>query len=329
MVRRIKVFAVFLFASCFFCFSASAEWSISDSSTLSDISLNTGLAYGTLQSIFDQLDAVDGVNAHLNDIANNLSLYYSGSTASSFFSKFSEMNSTLDGILSAINALRADDAGNYFLTEFVNNTKYMTDWSTGNSGTNAGYIFPNTSASAAYNGLQGLTLLPGTYRITVLANYAWDFVNQHYEAGTTSVIRTFSSPQILQFNFYGSGYYYISIVPATSSDEAQSVVSNIGSNISGSTSSVNSGVDQLEGLEDQVFGSLDTSLGSIDFSGSALGQVVSGFNFIRAVFSAIYSSSPYISVLINLSCMFGVLALFLRVQPRFSRWGREHRDRSD
>lgn len=327
MVRRIKVFAVLLFASCFFSFSAFAEFTVNDSNNLLNIRStlsNVNQYLGTLNSniIWAGNQTVDVKNS-LVSLRNNLDANFS-----SLLTDTTNLQSQLTTISSLLSSLVNDKAGNYFVSEFANNTQYMTDWSTGNSGTNAGYIFPNTSASAAYKGLQGLTLLPGTYRITVLASYAWDFANQHYEAGTKSVIRTFTSPQTLKFNFYGAGYYYISIVPATSSDEAQSVVSNVGSNITGSTSSVNSGVDQLEGLENQVFGSLDTSLGSIDFSGSALGQVVSGFNFIRAVFSAVYSSSPYISVLINLSCMFGVLALFLRVQPRFSRWEREHRDRS-
>lgn len=320
MVRRIRVFAVLLFASCLFCFSVRAEWSTSDGITLRDISLNTGL-----------------IETWCESISNNLIGYLDPSRATSFtyqnlqklnslLSNFSSANASLNNILSAINALRTDEAGNYFLTEFVNNTKYMTAWSTGNSGTNAGYIFPNTSASAAYNGLQGLTLLPGTYRITVLASYAWDFASRHYEAGTTSVIRTFDEPQVLQFNFYGAGYYYISIVQASGSDEAQSVSDLIGGSINSHNSDLSNNVDQLDGLEDQVFQGLDTSLGGLDFSGSALAQVVSGFTFIRAVFSAVYTSSPYISVLINLSCMLGVLALFLRVQPRFSRWGRSRHD---
>lgn len=313
MVRRIKVFAVLLFASCLFSLPVRADFTNSDS-------LNLGL-----------------VESWCESISNNLIQYLNPYSASSFagmnlqkldslLSNFSSANSSLNNILSAINALRTDEAGNYFLTEFVNNTKYMTAWSTGNSGTNAGYIFPNTSASAAYNGLQGLTLLPGTYRITVLGQYAWDFANTHYNAGQTSVIRTFDEPQTLQFNFYGSGYYYISIVPATGSDEAQSVSDSIGGSINSHNSDLSNNVDQLDGLEDQVFQGLDTSLGGLDFSGSALAQVVSGFTFIRAVFSAVYSSSPYISVLINLSCMLGVLALFLRVQPRFSRWERSRHD---
>lgn len=112
------------------------------------------------------------------------------------------------------------------------------------------------------------------------------------------------------------------------SDDSDVISSENVPQIDSTESDLSDGITQLDKQEDEIFINLDTSIGDLDFSGSALGQVVSGFTFIRAVFSAIYSSSPYISVLINLSCMLGVLAIFLRIQPRFSRWEREHRDRT-
>ena len=340
MARRIKVFFIVLFASAFFSISVNAEFSGNDSLNLSSIrsDVSTIRVYinylsnlrgieGNTKAIYNwMVDHVSGLASYLDDFRRDFDDINSSVSVSN--SWLSQIKSGLDQILAALGW-----RGIPVYHEFQNSLEYCNSWNNGSRIVNNSVI-PTSSGDAwqfpTFNN-DNVFLAPGVYVVTVQTNVNWFFNGADgwvSNSGSVTVKITGLSQILFKFSSVPS-WFVLDIYPADSDQLGDQVFDKVGSSVSDKTSSVNAGVNQLEGLEDQVFGSLDTSLGSIDFSGSALGQVVSGFNFIRVVFSAVYSSSPYISVLINLSCMFGVLALFLRVQPRFIRWEREHRDRSN
>lgn len=347
MARRIKVFFIVLFASAFFSVSVNAEFSGNDSlnlssirsdvstirgyiSDLSDIAINTSYS----KSIYNwMVNHVSGLASYLDDFRRdfddiNSSINSVNSSVSVSNSWLSQIKSVLDQILAAFGW-----RGIAVYHEFQNSLEYCNSWDHGSRISNNAVV-PTASGDFWQQpkiNADNVGIAPGVYVVSVQTDVRWFFNGQSdWVNGSKTFTVKFDSISQLLFKFSSApAWFILDIYPADSDQLGDQVFDKVGSSVSDKTSSVNSGVNQLEGLEDQVFGTLDTSIGSIDFSGSALGQVVSGFNFIRAVFSAVYGSSPYISVLINLSCMFGVLALFLRVQPRFSRWEREHRDRSD
>lgn len=341
MARRIKVFFLVLFASVIFSISVNAQFTVNDSNNLLNIRStlsNMNQYLGTLNNniIWAGNRTVDVKNS-LVSLRNNLDANFSSlltdttnlqSQFTTVSSLLSEIKSGLDQILAALGF-----RGIPVYHEFQNSLEYCDSWNNGFR-LAKNIVMPNASGDAfVWPTFQGenVFLGPGVYVVSVQTNIRWFFNGySDWVDGSKSVTVKFDGLSQILFKISSApAWFIVDIYPADSDQLGDQVFDKVGSSVSDKTSSVNSGVNQLEGLEDQVFGSLDTSIGSIDFSGSALGQVVSGFNFIRAVFSAVYSSSPYISVLINLSCMFGVLALFLRVQPRFSRWEREHRDRSN
>lgn len=352
MARRVKVFFVVLFSACLFSFSALADFGISDSS-------NLGLIESWCESISNN------IISYFDPSRYTSFSYQALSKLDSIISSFSTSNSSLSSISSQLQSIlhllgKSDKDFN------TDNAIYCFDSYHYNGDTDESLpgmlisssdsnlvIFQNTASRYL-----STYIPPGTYILLVNIQSNGQLEKVQFEAnapnptGSDSValfqsdfrfVGTFGTSSRYQATFqlndglyFGDFYVQLSFLHGGACaylyevSGAESIVSsNNVPNINSHGQELNQGVSQLDSLEEQVFGSLDTSLGSIDFSGSALGQVVSGFNFIRAVFSAIYSSSPYISVLINLSCMFGVLALFLRVQPRFSRWEREHRDRSN
>lgn len=340
MARRIKVFFIVLFASAIFSISVNAEFSFGDSANLSSISSNVSSIASYVDNLTELSDIVrytksiynwmvnhvDGLASYLDDFNRDFDDINSSVSVSN--SWLFQIKSVLDQILAALGW-----RGIPVYHEFQNSLEYCNSWNNGSRIAN-NVVIPTSFGDAwqypTFNG-DNVFLAPGVYVVSVSTNVNWFFNGASdwvSSAGSVTVKITGLSQILIKFSS-APAWFVLDIYPADSDQLGDQVFDKVGSSVSDKTSSVNSGVNQLEGLEDQVFGSLDTSIGSIDFSGSALGQVVSGFNFIRAVFSAVYSSSPYISVLINLSCMFGVLALFLRVQPRFSRWEREHRDRSN
>lgn len=341
MARRIKVFFLVLFASAIFSVSVNAAFTVNDSNNLLNVRStlsNINQYLGTLNSniIWAGNQTVDVKNS-LVSLRNNLDANFSSllTDTTNLQSQLTTVSSLLSEIKSGLNQILAALGwrGIAVYHEFQNSLEYCNSWNNGSRIANNSVIPTSSGDAWQYPILNGenVFLAPGVYVVSVSTNTNW-FINGSDKwvsnAGSVTVKITGLAQILFKFSSVPS-WFVLDIYPADSDQLGDQVFDKVGSSVSDKTSSVNSGVNQLEGLEDQVFGSLDTSLGSIDFSGSALGQVVSGFNFIRSVFSAVYSSSPYISVLINLSCMFGVLALFLRVQPRFSRWEREHRDRSN
>lgn len=348
MARRIKVFFIVLFASAFFSVSVNAEFSGNDSLNLSSIRSDVSTIRGYIRDLSDiaintsysksiynwMVNHVYGLASYLDDFRRdfddiNSSINSVNSSVSVSNSWLSQIKSVLDQILGK---LGVNTSLNVY-HEFQNSKNFMDAWTTGNYSIIGNALVPVFSGDwiTPKRNNDNVFLAPGTYAVSVQTNVNWLFNGvDSWVTNNGTVYVTFNNMAQPLFKVSAQpSWFVVDIYPADSNQQGEMAGASVDSAINNSNSNLSSGVDQIEGLEDQVFGSLDTSLGSIDFSGSALGQVVSGFNFIRAVFSAVYSSSPYISVLINLSCMFGVLALFLRVQPRFSRWEREHRDRSD
>lgn len=359
MARQLEVLAVSLLLACLFAFPARAEWSGSDSNNLSmirnytsnlqtylpSISSSTGSISASINSLLNQFTMIDGVTSLLRDIRNYLNISWSGGFAS-------RIVGTLDSIASILGAssYKVDDRNAVYAFD----TRYF--YTSQESASYEGMIYSGSPAAAFNPSASGRYLAfflePGKYVLEANCSNNAYLSSFGFEANSSSpntslsgafeFIGTFDN--ISKFRAYftvdsyltfsnlaiqanTSGYWvnaYLYLVEGSASIVSDSLKPSIDSH----GQQLDQGIDQMEDLENTAFGSLDTSIGSLDFSGSALGQVVSGFTFIRAVFSAVYSSSPYISVLINLSCMLGVLALFLRVQPRFSRWEREHRDRT-
>lgn len=303
---------------------------------LSDISLDVGLIESTFEN-FSRLftNSTNGWNAMYN-------LVYS------LTGKSDTTNSYLQQILSALGGGLSVDDRNVVYTfdsRFQPSDRINKD---------APFLV-YTPATIDWNCIPPVFLDTGTYYLVrVINSYQTSYEIRGYTAGNNlgnNIVNT-GDFSVRNFTFNGvSLYLYVSelnidepyyisrLIMSRSSpsysaafivkaDDSDVISSENVPLIDSSESDLSDGITQLDQQEDEIFTNLDTSIGDLDFSGSALGQVVSGFTFIRAVFSAIYSSSPYISVLINLSCMLGVLAIFLRVQPRFSRWEREHRDRT-
>lgn len=352
MARQFKVFAVSFLLACLFAFPAHAEFSSSDSLNLSNIRSDVS----TIRTYISNLSQLGLIEGWLESISNNFISYFDPSRYGSFsqqnLSKLDSLSSQLDQILSVLGAssYKVDDRNAVYAFD----TRYF--YTSQESSTYEGMIYSGSSAVAFNPSASGRYLAfflePGKYVLEANCSNNAYLSSFGFEANSsssnTSLTGTFESigtfDNISKFRAYftvdsyltfsnlaiqanTSGYWvnaYLYLVEGSTSIVSDSLTPSIDSH----GQDLEQGVNQMEDLEDTAFGSLDTSIGSLDFSGSALGQVVSGFTFIRAVFSAVYGSSPYISVLINLSCMLGVLALFLRVQPRFSRWEREHRDRT-
>lgn len=363
MARRLKVFAVSFLLACLFCFSASAEFSATDSSNLSFIRSDVS----TIRTYISNLSQLGLIESWLESISNNFISYFDPSRYGSFsqqnlskldtlISRGSSVSSQLDQIISALGSdskgFNTDDAiycFDSFHYDGTTNESYpgMIANNIGNlvvfNNTNGRYL--NTFLPAGeYILLINLSTGMGSDGVNFESNAAAEEPSNRLQIpgsqipfigiynGIQRFRVTFTIPEGGMFfgDFWvalsGPGYAacYVYQIDGQEGVVADALTPSIDSH----GHDLDQGVNQMEDLENTAFESLDTSIGSLDFSGSALGQVVSGFTFIRAVFSAVYGSSPYISVLINLSCMLGVLALFLRVQPRFSRWEREHRDKS-
>lgn len=361
MARQFKVFVVSLLLACIFVFPANAEWSGTDSNNLSQIRNYTYYLQNYLPTISSN---VGSIQSFVSSISNNLISYLDPSRYGSFsyqnLSKLDSITSLLKGISNTLGADSTIYPDNTALYSFDDRYFYSASSST----TYPGFVSFTNTRYITFVQLPSVPLFgylpPGDYTLvfntsgaeiiqfgmeTVGSNnkpgysylYLNDFTDYGYVSGGN--IRRFrcdftvSDPDGLSFGSctgvlssassgYASGYIF------QRADATAILNDQVGVDVDSHDQQLQQGVDKMEDLENTAFDNLDTSIGSLDFSGSALGQVVSGFTFIRAVFSAVYSSSPYISVLINLSCMLGVLALFLRVQPRFSRWEREHRDRT-
>lgn len=361
MARQFRVFAVSLLLACLFAFPAHATWSGTDSNNLSQIRNYTYYLQAYLPTISSN---VGTIQSFVSSISNNLISYLDPSRYGSFsyqnLSKLDSITSLLKSISNTLGANSTIYPDNTAIYSF--DDRYF--FSSSSNDTYPGFIgFSNTQ----YIGFLQLPsaplfgyLPPGDYTLVFntsgpeIIQFGFETNGQNNESGYSKLyiddftdygyvsggkIRRFrcdftvSDPDGLSFGSctgvlssvssgYASGYIF------QRADAAAILNDQVGADVDSHDQQLQQGVDQMEELENTAFGNLDTSIGSLDFSGSALGQIVSGFAFIRAVFSAVYSSSPYISVLINLSCMLGVLALFLRVQPRFSRWEREHRDRT-
>lgn len=342
MARRLKVFAVSFLLACFFSLPVHAEFTTSDSIDLGYIK--------------DAVETIEKYTQHLDYLFYPYSSSVAPASLYSFLSKLPNISSQLDQIISLLGSnskgFNTDDAiycFDSFHYDGITNESYP------------GMIANNIGNLVVFNNTNGRylnTFLPaGEYILLINLSTGMGIDGINFESNATAeepsnrlhipgsqipFIGIYNGIQRFRINFSipeggmffgdfwvalsGPGYAacYVYRVDGQEGVAADLLTPSIDSH----GQQLDQGIDQMEDLENTAFGSLDTSIGSLDFSGSALGQVVSGFTFIRAVFSAVYSSSPYISVLINLSCMLGVLALFLRVQPRFSRWEREHRDRT-
>lgn len=359
MARQFKVFAVSLLLACLFAFPVYADFTVNDSNTLNNIKVNVQTAVNNQVALENRL--ID-IHSRLVTISNNLDANFASllTDTTNLQSQLASIQSQLASILSYLvpeSTIYPDNNAIYsFDDRYFHSTLSSDDYPGFIGFTNTKYItFVQLPSVPLFGYLPpgDYTLVFNTSGAEILqfgmetngahneSGYSYLYLNDFTDYGYVSggVVRRFrcdftvSDPDGLSFGSctgvldsvqsgFASGYIF-------SRADATAVLNDqVGPDIDSHGQKLEQGVDQMEDLENTAFGNLDTSIGSLDFSGSALGQVVSGFTFIRAVFSAVYSSSPYISVLINLSCMLGVLALFLRVQPRFSRWEREHRDRT-
>lgn len=102
----------------------------------------------------------------------------------------------------------------------------------------------------------------------------------------------------------------------SSSDVGASLNSSFGDSLSSGADDIQSSVDSISAKENEMFTSFDSTIESFDFTGSSLSQMAGSFSFIGAVFTSLFNVHPVVSVVLNVSMMFGVLALFLRISPR-------------
>ena len=157
MCRRLKVFAVSLFAATLFCLPVSADFTVSDSS-------NLGRVTTAIESLLNQFLKVEGVTSMIRDIRNNLSVSLTGSFAQQ--------------LLSAIRSLHDDsnfpDFMGYQVLFYLDGRYFSTCW-VGSS------VYPNSDGyfnipDANYSGIgfdgglntyHTLALDRGTYYFTL------------------------------------------------------------------------------------------------------------------------------------------------------------------
>ena len=317
MARQLRVFAVSLLLACLFALPVYADFTVNDSNTLNNIKTNIQTAVNNQVALENRLI---NIHSRLVAISNNLDANFS-----SLLTDTTNLQSQLASILSYLDAQSTIYPDNTAIYCFDDRYFYTSATNDNYPGfiryEKTQYInFINLPSAPLYGYLE-----PGDYTLVfntsgaVVKQFAFGTNGQNNENGYSQLflddftdfgyvsggsIRRFrcdftvSNPDGLSFGIcyaflsssssgYASGYIF-------KRADATAVLNDVLSpSIDSHGQQLENGVDQMEDLENTAFGSLDTSIGSLDFSGSALGQVVSGFTFIRAVFSAVYSSSPY------------------------------------